>query len=363
MKTADILIQAGHENRTSGATGAESEWGSEQEWTPIVADEATRILRDAGISVIREDAFLDPDKYRVNLALFIHFDSADPVCRSGASIGYDDPTDKPAADDWKSLYSRYWPFRWMSDNFTNNLRNYYGYRYTITSDAEMVLELGELTCREQALWLKTRLLWLGALIAHFASGRLRKGNVPDPGDFDDTLFNNGGTLVRPPEVKCSNSWTITGYYTPKESDFKGPKNKKIYIRKHGYESFAPAFIDETELEGWGRTRNGWCLGYYKVNGVYQYHKSPEPLDARGKPLSQQKVAVDPRRIRLGASVEVYDIPELKGEVFDAADVGSGIRGKHIDVYCGEGKTALAKTYAITRKRPEEKVKVCSNGMV
>jgi len=184
-KRADVLIQAGHEGRVTGATGAESQWGSESEWNPIVADEATLILRNAGIEVIREDAYLDPDKYNVSLAIFIHFDSAGIPCNSGASIGYDDTTDKPAADQWRRLYSQYWPFRWMSDNFTDNLSSYYGYRYTITSDAELVLELGELTCKEQALWLKPRLKWLGSLIAHFVSLRLGKGNIPDPGEFKE----------------------------------------------------------------------------------------------------------------------------------------------------------------------------------
>ncbi len=180
MKKADVLIQAGHEGRKTGATGAESMWGSELEWTPIVADEATKILTEAGIDVIREDAFLDEDKYRVSIAIFIHFDGAEMPCNSGASIGYDDETDKPAADRWKEIYSQYWPFRWMDDNFTSNLSGYYGYRYTITSDAELVLELGELTCRDQARWLKPRLRWLGRLLAYFISERLGKGSIPKP---------------------------------------------------------------------------------------------------------------------------------------------------------------------------------------
>ena len=107
MKKADVLIQAGHEGRITGLTGAESQWGSEIEWNPVVANEATRILREAGINVIREDAYLDDEKYEVDLAIFIHFDGSESPCNSGASIGYDDITDKPAADHWKELYSQY----------------------------------------------------------------------------------------------------------------------------------------------------------------------------------------------------------------------------------------------------------------
>ena len=58
MLTYDVLISAGHEGRPAscahfpqhhcnlGATG-------ERAWTPIVADAATRILREHGVSVVR----------------------------------------------------------------------------------------------------------------------------------------------------------------------------------------------------------------------------------------------------------------------------------------------------------------------
>jgi N-acetylmuramoyl-L-alanine amidase len=183
MLEADVLIQAGHEGRKTGATGAEGPLGREIEWTPIVANRATATLRAAGLSVIRKNATLAGNTYAVKIAVFIHFDGSDPPCKSGASVGYDD-ADRPAADAWRALYDRHWPFTWRPDNFTVNLRQYYGFQYTKTSDAELVLELGEITCREQALWLKPRLEWIGDLLAHFISARLGMGNVPDPGDFD-----------------------------------------------------------------------------------------------------------------------------------------------------------------------------------
>ena len=55
---ADVFIQAGHENTPDNKTGGEGPLGNEIDWTPIVADEATRILRQAGVSTIREDASL-----------------------------------------------------------------------------------------------------------------------------------------------------------------------------------------------------------------------------------------------------------------------------------------------------------------
>jgi len=177
---AEIYIQAGHEGRTKGATGASGPYGNEIDWTPIVADEATRILRKAGISVIRSKA----DHYRystVDLAVSIHFDGCEKACGSGASIGYDDPTDKPAADEWRALYSNYFGFKWQKDNFTKNLSNYYNFHYTITRDAELVLELGDITCPQQAKWMKPRLKEMGQLVAYFAAKRIGKEHlIPKP---------------------------------------------------------------------------------------------------------------------------------------------------------------------------------------
>ena len=173
VERAEIYIQAGHEGRTSGATGTQSIYGREIDWTPVVADEATRILREAGISVIRSDA--DQREFCVvDLALSIHFDGCEQGCATGASIGYDDPTDQPAAIAWKQFYSQYFKFKWQPDNFTKNLRQYYNFKYTITSDAELVLEMGDLTCPEQAVWLKDHLKELGHLVAYFAAERIGK---------------------------------------------------------------------------------------------------------------------------------------------------------------------------------------------
>lgn len=153
---AEVYIQAGHEGRVKGSTGTSSVYGKEIEWTPIVADEATRILEETGITVIWSNA--DRRKYCVvDLALSIHFDGCAKQCASGASIGYDDATDKPAAVEWKSYYSKFFKHKWHEDNFTKNLRYYYNYKYTITKDAELVLELGDLTCPTQAKWMKENL--------------------------------------------------------------------------------------------------------------------------------------------------------------------------------------------------------------
>ena len=183
----DVLISAGHEGRPESCAqfpAHKCNLGTpgERERTPIVADEATRILREHGVSVARLPADF-PGTYDVGAAVFIHFDGDSKPCGSGASIGYHHAEDASAAKIWHDLYGRYFPYGFQPDNFTVGLRDYYGYRQVNAPDGSLVLELGELTCPAQRGWLEPRLRWEGAVIAHFLSELVKKGDVPDPGPF------------------------------------------------------------------------------------------------------------------------------------------------------------------------------------
>jgi hypothetical protein len=181
---ADVLISAGHEGRPAscarypkracnlGAAG-------ERAWTPLVADEATRVLREYGVSVVREPADFD-GTYDVDAAIFIHFDGSAKPCASGASIGYHESRFRPAARAWHALYSSYFPFGFEPDDFTTGLRDYYAFRQVDARDASLVLELGELTCPPQRSWLAPRLQFEGRLLAYFLSRLIGKGDVPLP---------------------------------------------------------------------------------------------------------------------------------------------------------------------------------------
>lgn len=185
--TADVFIQAGHFNHHSwdGNTGCTGPLGDEIDWTPIVVNEATRVLREAGVTVIRSDASIknSQQRFHVKVAVFIHFDGSDNTHGGGASVGYNDDSDRDAATAWKQLYSNYYTFGWHADNYTKTLKGYYGFANTVTQDAEFVIELGTLTNMQEAQWLKPRLQWLGRLVAHYLSHRIGKGGVPNPGPF------------------------------------------------------------------------------------------------------------------------------------------------------------------------------------
>ena len=158
-----VVVQAGHEGRVNGNTGAVSGKIQELKWNIIVADEVAKQLKKWDINVKRVPA--DTQLIKAKIAVAIHFDGADKKCSSGASIGYKNEASKEFAKRWRKIYSHYFPFSWQEDNFTRNLANYYGYYY-IRADKFLVLELGEITCKKQTKWLKPRLKKIGELIAY-----------------------------------------------------------------------------------------------------------------------------------------------------------------------------------------------------
>ncbi len=170
-KPVAVVIQAGHEDRVKGNTGASTSLYKETEWNTLVADEVTRLLRSWHIDVKRVPAKVPVMKAKI--AVSIHFDSAKNVCRSGASIGYPNKNSYPFARRWKKLYRSYFPFGWHKDNFTKNLREYYAYK-RINAEKFLLLELGEITCEKQTKWLKPRLKKIAHLIAYAIATELGK---------------------------------------------------------------------------------------------------------------------------------------------------------------------------------------------
>jgi N-acetylmuramoyl-L-alanine amidase len=176
-KPVSVVIQAGHEGRTSGNTGAESKLYREEQWNIIVADEVAKKLRSWHIDVKRVPAKVRFIKAKI--AVSIHFDGAKIPCNSGASIGYPNKNSYAFARRWEALYKTYFPYGWHEDNFTANLTNYYAYRW-IHADKFLILELGEITCRKQTKWLKPRLKKIAHLIAYAIARELGEDiNKPD----------------------------------------------------------------------------------------------------------------------------------------------------------------------------------------
>ncbi len=146
---------------------------------------------------------------------------------------------------------------------------------------------------------------------------------------------------------CSENWKITGYYSPIEEEFPHVKNTSVMVKNIGEVQFNQSFISDVKLNGWGRTRYGWYLGYFSK----QWHKSDTPLDAQGKHLQLGAVAIDKKFLKMGNKVVIPQVNEIVGvSWFVARDTGSAIKKKHIDVYTGEGKLARAVSWKVTGRK-------------
>ncbi len=170
-KPVSVVIQAGHEGRVSGNTGAESALYREEDWNILVADEVAKKLESWGIDTKRLPAKVGFT--RAKIAVSIHFDGAEVPCNSGASIGYPNSHSYSFARRWEKLYTNYFPFGWHKDNFTPNLKDYYAYRW-IHAEKFLILELGEITCDKQTKWLKPRLKKIAHLVAYAIAEELGK---------------------------------------------------------------------------------------------------------------------------------------------------------------------------------------------
>ena len=175
----DVLVQAGHEGRPASCAplhvkacnlGAAGGGVTERAWTPVVADEATRKLREAGLTVLRRPAdWAGHDSVRA--AVFLHFDGAAP-CASGASVGFPGTTSRAFVDGWETGYRALFPFRFVGENFTENEHRYYGFRQ-VDAPEKLLVEFGEITCPAQRAWLEPRLRELGDRLAAFLIARLQ----------------------------------------------------------------------------------------------------------------------------------------------------------------------------------------------
>jgi 3D (Asp-Asp-Asp) domain-containing protein len=85
-----------------------------------------------------------------------------------------------------------------------------------------------------------------------------------------------------------------------------------------------------------------------VTNDKQWHSSPYPVGSKDEPLKQHTVAVDPNIININQRLIIPTLPAPWNKItLTAEDVGPDIKGKHIDVYTGEGKHAAEETYRIT----------------
>jgi len=167
-----VLIQEGHVGRTKGNIGSIHNGLVESEWNHRVGKRVESLLEDAGIEVHRVGAKIPVAN--VQIAVALHFDGSNNECATGASIGHNGSyAAKLMAKHWREQYGAFFPFKWHRDNFTKNLSHYYGFSSVEATKGFLVLELGELTCKEQTDWLEPRLDKVATKIANFIKKELK----------------------------------------------------------------------------------------------------------------------------------------------------------------------------------------------
>jgi len=141
---------------------------------------------------------------------------------------------------------------------------------------------------------------------------------------------------------CSYGWYVTGYFIPVEGDYYD-EFVTISTDKISRE-FRQDFVDAVKIEGWGKTLSGDYLGWYNSS----FHINKNALDLDGEILVVGKIAIDTTMINHDAKLVIPTLPEPWNEIiFVSSDEGTSIKGKHIDLFTGEGKLAEKETYRIT----------------
>lgn len=157
MARRRILIQAGHlaprEPGFEGGTGTPGEI------------ELVKAIRDKLVALLRRDGRFEaipvpgdiPDGIRVDAALFLHADGAGNPRASGYSFGYpDDRVNRRLAELIAVEFNKipgHPPHH--TDNYTPDLRGYYGYARVATPGPEVLVEHGFLTNPSERAWLVT----------------------------------------------------------------------------------------------------------------------------------------------------------------------------------------------------------------
>jgi N-acetylmuramoyl-L-alanine amidase len=193
----DVILQPGHYLRTSGRTGTQGKYVSEQALVAYMTNIVADSLRHTGKSVlvVSADNYLRPTRFgadfnglRSKVFLAIHADGSEKPCTTGPSLGYQRPATAFAmnmvglglAD---ALGYDYTSFR--KDNFTVNEAEYYMFRQVRAGRLTGLLEVGELTCEKSERELITSSHAVGANVARAIDFILRTPeaaalNTPEP---------------------------------------------------------------------------------------------------------------------------------------------------------------------------------------
>ena len=154
-----VVVQSGHVNRTTGATGT----SGEQPFNLAVSKLLVRELRARNVNARRIDADVAIGEYRGDVFIAIHADGSLDESAHGASVGYRDSRGKTLARKIKRAYKVQakdtgYEIRFRSDNYTDALHFYYGTGNALAQNPDcraVIIEGGFLTNRDERAFLKS----------------------------------------------------------------------------------------------------------------------------------------------------------------------------------------------------------------
>jgi 3D (Asp-Asp-Asp) domain-containing protein len=142
-----------------------------------------------------------------------------------------------------------------------------------------------------------------------------------------------------PNARYLGKFKTTFYWVVEEGDYPSGGNALYDTESRLVGRFSRRFIRDFKIEAAARLNDGRCISYLK--GANRVVVSDSFMGFGGYKLSELKsIAVDPRIIPLGARVYIPQAEKvvvngkrLSG-IFHAHDIGSAVKGKHIDLFVG-----------------------------
>ena len=304
-------------------------------------NDTLKAMQQNGINIIStagyaEDAF-DGGKSIFNASNISINQSNGSSSSSSSSSNHSLVFHMPETSSFKNYDQGKWiknPINSIISNVTDNI-NKYGYAVITLHPQDFVKSDNNNTFTNQVD--ENQIKDLSTLIDYFVSK-----NIPIA-SFSKAIVI---PQVQIQQYHCISGFTITGYFTPIESDYTGQKKVTINLGSVGNKEFDENFIKDVKIEGWGKTNDGSYIGFHDG----KWFQSPHPLNSNGQPLIKGSAAVDNKIIPnlKQLTISTLVVP-YNNETFSANDVGGAIKGKHVDVYTGEGKAAETETKRITSK--------------
>lgn len=135
---------------------------------------------------------------------------------------------------------------------------------------------------------------------------------------------------------------VTYYWIVLETEYQGKREIPLYLDNGSLLGYFPRrFIQDFKKEGVARLKDGRLISYLKRKDAVKIVR--EPLGYGGHTLTTLKsVAVDTHFVPLGSRLYVPQYERLylgdfgvHNGIFYANDIGSDVKGKHIDIFIGE----------------------------